>query len=824
MYQVNERVALAEKMGIEIQIACNRYIPVAVRGSILYFVIADLALIDPMYQFSLFYFLGLFGRSIDNAAQSDDLIERLMILSNDITFNTFTNVCRGLFEKHKLIFSFMITAQIMMRQGGLQTEEFNLLLRGIGMLDLREMPPNPNPDGIPQKQWELLYGIEHVSPRCKGGGLCASIAELPEAWEEWWSMEHPELTPLPGEFEELHDLTYFHKLLVVKALAPEKVFFMVTEFVRGEVYVIFPAATMQEIYADATEKTPVIFILSTGADPTAMLYRFAVSLSFQDKLDMISLGQGQGPKASKMLENGMKEGTWVVLQNCHLCQSWMPALERIVESFEDNKHINKAFRLFLTSMPAPYFPVPVLQNGVKLTTEPPNGIRANLKRSLLSKTEESLNSCSQPAEWRVLQLSLMFFHSVAQERRKFGPLGWNIRYEFNDSDLECSTEVLFNQLEIGGEVPWETLVFVFGQINYGGRVTDDNDRKNLMCTLGLFMDPAVMTEGHSFSPSGIYRIPAGMHTANLKAYNEYVDSLPLVDPPEIFGMHENANIAFQQQESDKILDVVLSVQPRVAGGGGQKPEDIVNDMVANFSERCPDELQKEPSHESTFIIMPDTGMLESIGTCLLQEMARFNLLIKGLKSSLHSLNRAIAGLIVMNNDLDDMFQSCLNNKVPKMWEKKAYPSLRPLASWFTDMIARVDFFHDWIANGKPFAYWISSMYFPQGFLTSVLQAYARANMVPVDVLSLQVIAEDFEDPSVLVEAPEEGILVYGLYMDGCAWSYQDMVLEDQQPGVMYVQAPVLHLVPTVNYTPDPKKYLCPFYKTSVRAGTLSTTR
>jgi len=337
------------------------------------------------------------------------------------------------------------------------------------------------------------------------------------------------------------------------------------------------------------------------------------------------------------------------------------------------------------------------------------------------------------------------------------------------------------------------------------------------------MDPAVMTEGHSFSPSGIYRIPAGMHTATLKTFNDYVDSLPLVDPPEIFGMHENANIAFQQQESDKILDVVLSVQPRVAGGGGQKPEDIVNDMVANFSERCPDELQKEPAHESTFIIMPDTGMLESIGTCLLQEMARFNYLIAGLKSSLHSLKRAIAGLIVMNNDLDDMFQSCLNNKVPKMWEKKAYPSLRPLASWYTDMIARVEFFQDWIANGKPFAYWISSMYFPQGFLTSVLQAYARANMVPVDVLSLQVIAEDFEDPSVLVEAPEEGILVYGIYMDGCAWSYQDMVLEDQQPGVMYVQCPVLHLVPTPNYTPDPKKYLCPFYKTSVRAGTLSTT-
>merc|ERR1711977_106236 len=145
----------------------------------------------------------------------------------------------------------------------------------------------------------------------------------------------------------------------------------------------------------------------------------------------------------------------------------------------------------------------------------------------------------------------------------------------------------------------------------------------------------------------------------------------------------------------------------------------------------PEEVSRDNAHETTFVIMQDTGMLESIGTCLLQEMARFNLLLRTLRSSLNSLKRAIGGFIVMNNDLDDMFQACLNNKVPNMWTKKAYPSLRPLASWYTDMIARVEFLHDWVQNGKPFAYWISAMYFPQGFLTSVLQAYARFNKMPV---------------------------------------------------------------------------------------------
>merc|ERR1719482_839404 len=108
-----------------------------------------------------------------------------------------------------------------------------------------------------------------------------------------------------------------------------------------------------------------------------------------------------------------------------------------------------------------------------------------------------------------------------------------------------------------------------------------------------------MDPGHKFSESGIYQIFESCKEADLKQYNAYVDSLPLVDPPEIFGMHENANIAFQQQESDFILDVVLSVQPRVSGGGGgKKPEDTVMEMCVAFAERVPDDLTRENAHES----------------------------------------------------------------------------------------------------------------------------------------------------------------------------------------------------------------------------------
>lgn len=162
-----------------------------------------------------------------------------------------------------------------------------------------------------------------------------------------------------------------------------------------------------------------------------------------ERLFVISLGQGQGPRAEELIHRAKKNGEWVMLQNCHLAKSWMPKLEVIVQNFADEEHsINPDFRLFLTSMPATYFPVSTLQNGVKLTTEPPRGIRANLKRSYNELTEEQFNACKKEKTYKKLCFGLCFFHSVIQERRKFGPLGWNIRYEFNDSDLETSLVML----------------------------------------------------------------------------------------------------------------------------------------------------------------------------------------------------------------------------------------------------------------------------------------------------------------------------------------------------------------------------------------------
>lgn len=115
----------------------------------------------------------------------------------------------------------------------------------------------------------------------------------------------------------------------------------------------------------------------------------------------------------------------------------MPELEKIQEK-QNEAEMHPEYRLWLTSMPSKDFPVPVLQNGIKLTNEPPKGLKANLKRTFNEVSEEDYESCSKPREYKKLLFALAYFHAVILERRKYGAIGWNIPYEWMNSDFVTS--------------------------------------------------------------------------------------------------------------------------------------------------------------------------------------------------------------------------------------------------------------------------------------------------------------------------------------------------------------------------------------------------
>ena len=145
----------------------------------------------------------------------------------------------------------------------------------------------------------------------------------------------------------------------------------------------------------------------------------------------------------------------------------MPKLERIQEN-QNEELIHPDYRLWLTSMPASYFPVPVLQSGIKITNEPPKGLKANLKRTFQEVNEKEYDGCVKPREFKKLLFALAYFHAVILERRKFGAIGWNIPYSWMNSDFVMSKQQTFMFLTEQPDVPYQALNYLVAEVNYGG--------------------------------------------------------------------------------------------------------------------------------------------------------------------------------------------------------------------------------------------------------------------------------------------------------------------------------------------------------------------
>uniref|UniRef100_A0A803SS52 Dynein axonemal heavy chain 7 n=1 Tax=Anolis carolinensis TaxID=28377 RepID=A0A803SS52_ANOCA len=436
--EITKKQQIAEKTEIQIAQSREGYRPIAKHSSVLFFSIADLANIDPMYQYSLTWFVNLYINSIHDSNRSKILEKRLRYLNDHFTYNLYCNVCRSLFEKDKLLFSFLLCCNLLIQinkaKKEIELQEFMFLLTG--GVGLKSKYKNPDPSWIQDKSWDEI---------CRASDM-SHVTAQPDDWRKIYDSKEPQNVVLPRPWNT--SLNEIKKMIILRCLRPDKISPAMTTFVTdklGKKFVEPPPFDLTKSYLDSNCTIPLIFVLSPGADPMASLLKFANDKNMiGNKFQSISLGQGQGPIAAKMIKEGMEEGAWVCLQNCHLAVSWMPMLEKICEEFNsDNCH--PVFRLWLTSYPSPKFPVTILQNGVKMTNEPPTGLRLNLLQSYLSDplSDPAFFAGCRGKEWEKLLFGVCFFHALVQERKKFGPLGWNIPYGFNESDLRISLRQVY---------------------------------------------------------------------------------------------------------------------------------------------------------------------------------------------------------------------------------------------------------------------------------------------------------------------------------------------------------------------------------------------
>ncbi|XP_055836500.1 dynein axonemal heavy chain 2 isoform X2 [Episyrphus balteatus] len=809
---VKESLSTAEVTEIEIDIARQAYQPAAERASILFFVLTDLAKIDPMYQFSLAAYILLFIKSIERSPKQQVVKERISHINEYHTYAVFRNTCRGLFEKHKLLFSIAMCAKMLEAAGKLVETEYNFILNGGIIVNRLDQVPNPSPNWITEEMWDNVTELDKTAGF---HGIINSFEQFPKLWHEWYSCTIPESEALVGEWND--KLNDFQKICVVRCLRSDRIIFCLSQFtatILGSKFVEAPILDLKSAFEESSADTPLIFLLSPGVDPTGGLISLAEQVNMSSKLFSLSLGQGQAPLATKLIMEGAKDGNWVFLANCHLSLSWLPSLDKIIQMIQATK-VNKKFRLWLSSDPHKDFPVSILQTGIKMTTEPPRGIKANMKRLYNNISEENFNECTDPITYKKLIFALCFFHSVLIERRKFQQLGWNVIYSFNDSDFEVSEILLFLYINEYEETQWEALKYLIAGVNYGGHVTDEWDRRLLMTYINnFFTSDAITIPSYRLSSLRTYLIPPD---GDLQYYKDHIELLPNTDRPEAFGQHPNADIASLIGETKDLLDALLSIQGQTYKASAESMDSKVLRLAQDIESNIPDEMN---NIQTVKILGLNRSPLEVV---LLQEMSRYNVLLANIKVCLRDLQNGIKGLVLMDSDLEDVLHAVFEGRVPNNW-LKTYQSQKPLASWTRDLVHRVDYFNRWATTLKaPSLFWLSAYTFPTGYLTAVLQTSARASKTPIDELSWEFSVFVEDEAAVSRMVPSEGVCIRGLFLEGAGWNRKARCLQDPQPMELVCPMPVIHFKPVENTKKRSRGiYHCPTYYFAQRAGSFVT--
>ena len=209
---------------------------------------------------------------------------------------------------------------------------------------------------------------------------------------------------------------------------------------------------------------------------------------------------------------------------------------------------------------------------------------------------------------------------------------------------------------------------------------------------------------------------------------------------------------------------------------------------------------------------------DPLKSTLMQELTRYNVLLAAMSTSLRNLQSGIKGITVITAELELVFDALLVGKVPEAWSF-CYPSLKPLGSWFRDMLQRVAFFKAWLEEGMPKAYWLSGFTYPTGFLTALLQTSARKNGAPIDSLSW-----DFpvlnQNKAHITQHPKEGAYIHGIFLEGARWDAEHGCLADALPLELIAHMPVVHFKPVDNKKKVSRGlYVCPLYLYPIRTGT-----
>merc|ERR1711988_1271275 len=391
------------------------------------------------------------------------------------------------------------------------------------------------------------------------------------------------------------------------------------------------------------------------------------------------------------------------------------------------------------------------------------------------------------------------------------------------TDLEASAMYLRNHMtEVEmkkGQPNWSAIVYMVCEVQYGGRITDTLDRV-LFGTYGVqLLTPKIFDPAFEFSPG--YKV---MKYGNLPQYHEEIETMADEDHPNVFGMHANADLTYRTKVTKEMLETIVDIQPKDSGGGDGGP--TRDEVVLAQADRM---LKEMPAAFNPVLVRKNIEKLNGgpgaqpkpLNIHLKQEIDRMQIIIKLTRNTLEQLELAIAGTVIMTPDLVDCANGLFDARVPAAWLKKSWVA-PTLGLWFgPGLCNRTAELVSWLEIGRPKSFWMTGYFNAQGFLTSVQQEVTRRHQgwslddiqVYTEVTPME--KEDAEKKEML----EEGVYVWGLFLEAANWDKKKNSLVDAPPKKLFCPLPCLFVTAIKR---GEKKlsadYSCPCYTVPKRTG------
>ena len=713
----------------------------------------------------------------------------------------------------------MLCLRVLVRNGEINQSEVDALIK-------KDVPLDPKSQTeslkfMPESTWAACLGLENVEVF---SSLSSQMENEALQWRKWYQDEKAEELDLP---KSCKDCSMFQRLLLLRAMRPDRLTGALTKFIEdnlGKQYIDQGPFDIFKTYSEMGPKVPMFFVLFPGVDPTPEVERVGVKNGISranGKFINISMGQGQEDIAANALIKAGKEGNWIMLQNVHLMVTWMKSFERQLENVTEDEELNANFRCFISSEapPLPHqeiIPESILQNSIKVANEAPSDFKANLKRAFAHFDVERFEKAPKPNEFKALLFGLCVFHALILGRRKFGSQGWSKHYSFNDGDLTICANVLENYLRNYEQIPYSDLQYIYGEIMYGGHITDDWDRRTNGTYLKVIIEPRLF-QGMQLTRAPGFKSPDPVKFDHDR-YDKYIEESLPAETPQMFGLHPNAEIGYLTNTAETLFSNVMTIQGGSSSGAGKKQEDVVKEIIDKFLAALPEDFNMVEINSNITEINPYI-------TVSLQECERMNTLLNEIRKSLSDLDAGLKGQLNITEAMEALSNSLAAGKVPATWEEKAYFSKKSLSDWFVDLLLRVDQIAVWIEKlDVPMSLWISGLFNPMSFLTAIMQVTSREFSIPLDTMCLQTDVTNIFEVEEVTEKAAEGMYIHGLFLEGAQWEKgrgnEQGYLTEMAPKILHPPLPIMNVKAiTLEKRVIEGFYRCPVYVTSLRGPT-----